>query len=104
MKNQRISIPEDDDHVVVPFRPRNALGAAPAHHAASHIQQPPRSRDESPEDFRHRMLANTAALAFTIVLTVIGFWLATSIADMRKTQDCVLAGRRDCAPIAAPHD
>jgi hypothetical protein len=25
-----------------------------------------------------------------------------SIADLRKTQDCVLAGRRDCAPISVP--
>jgi len=26
-----------------------------------------------------------------------------SIADLRKTQDCVLMGRRDCARISAPH-
>ena len=39
---------------------------------------------ESPEDFRHRMLANAAALVFTVVLIVVGFWLATSIADMRR--------------------
>jgi len=25
------------------------------------------------------------------------------IADLRKTQDCVLMGRRDCAHITAPH-
>ena len=33
----------------------------------------------------------------------IGIWLAVSIADLRKTQDCVLMGRRDCARIAVPH-
>jgi hypothetical protein len=49
------------------------------------------------------MLANIAAFAFTIALTAIGIWLAMSIADLRNTQDCVLMGRRDCAPISTPH-
>ena len=62
----------------------------------SRYEQP---RDE-PDDFRHRMLANIAAFAFTVALTAIGIWLAMSIADMRKTQDCVLMGRRDCARIS----
>ena len=48
------------------------------------------------------MLANMAAFAFTVALTAIGIWLAMSIADLRKTQDCVLMGRRDCAHIASP--
>jgi hypothetical protein len=48
------------------------------------------------------MLANVAAFAFTVALTAIGIWLAMSIADLRKTQDCVLMGRRDCAQISAP--
>ena len=47
------------------------------------------------------MLANVAALSFTVALTAIGIWLAMSIADLRKTQDCVLMGRRDCARISA---
>jgi len=47
------------------------------------------------------MLANVAAIAFTVALMAIGIWLALSIADMRKTQDCVLTGRRDCARIYA---
>ena len=42
------------------------------------------------------MLANVAAFAFTVALTAVGIWLAMSIADLRKTQDCVLMGRRDC--------
>jgi hypothetical protein len=57
-----------------------------------------RTREE-PDDFRHRMLANIAAFAFTVALLAIGIWLAMSIADMRRTQDCVLMGRRDCARI-----
>ena len=57
---------------------------------------------EEPDDFRHRMLANIAAFAFTVALTAIGIWLAMSIADMRRTQDCILLGQRDCARIATP--
>jgi hypothetical protein len=61
-----------------------------------------RSREE-PDDFHQRMLANVAAFAFTVALTAVGLWLAISIADLRKTQDCVLMGRRDCARILVPH-
>ena len=57
-----------------------------------------RPRDE-PDDFHRRMLANIAAFAFTVALTAIGIWLAMSIADLRRTQDCVLMGRRDCVHI-----
>ena len=67
--------------------------------AANDLSRYERPRDEA-DDFRHRMLANVAALAFTVALTAIGIWLAMSIADLRKTQDCVLMGRRDCARIS----
>ena len=67
--------------------------------AASDLSRYERPRDGDSDDFRHRMLANVAALAFTVALTAIGIWLAVSIADLRKTQDCVLMGRRDCARI-----
>jgi hypothetical protein len=55
---------------------------------------------EEPDDFRHRMLANVAAFAFTVALAAIGIWLAISIADLRRTQDCGLMGRRDCVRIS----
>ena len=39
------------------------------------------------------------------VISAVAIWLAMSIADLRKTQDCVLMGRRDCARISVvPHD
>jgi hypothetical protein len=106
--NTQRPITTDDEHRVLKFRPRT-LGRPPG----EPVQQPDsrrepndlsryeRDRDE-PDDFRHRMLANLAALAFTVALTAIGIWLAMSIADMRKTQDCVLMGRRDCAHISTP--
>ena len=95
------------------FRPRTT--PSPVVHRGGGIVQPlhavPEPLDltryeqprEQPDDFRHRMLANIAALAFTIALTAIGIWLAVSIADLRRTQDCVLMGRRDCVRIATPH-
>ncbi len=107
MKPQRPTN-SDGEHVVVSFRPRTSAqppgrqaqpetpGAKPAANDLSSYELP---RDE-PDDFRHRMLANIAALAFTVALTAIGIWLAVSIADLRKTQDCVLMGRRDCARIS----
>ena len=96
------------------FRPRtSALRRSPGQRApAAACTPPPKPLDlsryeqprEEPDDFRHRMLANVAALAFTVALTAIGIWLAMSIADLRKTQDCVLMGRRDCAKISrSPH-
>ena len=123
MKTQRPII-TDDEHVVLKFRPRtsahppggreepdpaksfnnktsssNKTPNSNTSPAASDLSRYERPRDEG-DDFRHRMLANVAALAFTVALTAIGIWLAVSIADLRKTQDCVLMGRRDCARIS----
>jgi hypothetical protein len=33
------------------------------------------------------------------MLALAGVWLAMQLAEMRKNQDCVLSGRRNCAPI-----
>jgi len=59
-------------------------------------------RDETPDDYRHRMIVNIVALAFVAVLGLIGYWLADTMATMRKNQDCVLTGRRGCTPIDIP--
>jgi len=112
VKTQRPII-TNDEHVVLKFRPRTSAqppgrrdeqpDQAKAQQAANDLSRYERRRDEA-DDFRHRMLANVAALAFTVALTAIGIWLAVSIADLRKTQDCVLMGRPDCARISAmPH-
>ncbi len=117
MKIQRPITSEvsQDEHRVLKFRPRTLAqppgrrgypgdqalkedaGAEP-----NDLSRYERAREE-PDDFRHRMLANIAAFAFTVALTAVGIWLAMSIADLRKTQDCVLMGRRDCARISTPH-
>ena len=122
MKNQR-PIATEEEHRVLQFRPRNTPQSpvvktpawrsnavvTPLHHDSAHETaglprldlsryQAPR---EEPDDFRHRMLANVAAFAFTVALTAVGIWLAMSIADLRRTQDCVLMGRRDCIRISS---
>ncbi|HEV7877659.1 hypothetical protein [Bradyrhizobium sp.] len=107
MKSQRPVI-EDDEHRVLKFRPRTQAKPPGREARQNDVRPEPndlsryeRSREE-PDEFRHRMLANMAAFAFTVALTAIGIWLAMSIADLRKTQDCVLMGRRDCAHISSP--
>jgi hypothetical protein len=89
MGKQRPEI-SDDKHVVLQFRPRRPTGPAasrPTENSAEAASpdQPPRRPpvSDQPDDFRHRMLANAAAFAFTIALTAVGLWLAMSIAGLR---------------------
>jgi hypothetical protein len=60
------------------------------------------SKFEQPEteaDYRHRMKMNLLGLAVTVVLMVVGAWLVTTLADIQKSQDCYLSGRRNCTQI-----
>jgi len=114
VKNQQ-PIASEEEHRVLKFRPRTMAhppgrrgderdhvfreDASGEPNDLSRYEKP---RDE-PDNFRQRMLANLAALAFTVALTAVGIWLAMSIADLRKTQDCVLMGRRNCAHISTSH-
>lgn len=88
---------------VVKFQPRTSETTAGPRSRSGENGSIHNDRSAEPDDFRHRMWANAAALAFTVALTAVGIWLAVSIADMRKTQDCILMGRRNCAPITEPH-
>ena len=94
-----------DEHRVLKFPPRTTDRLPRSHQSttepdADHglAQRPGGDAD----DFHHRMLTNIAALIFTVALTGLGIWLAISIADLRRTQDCVLMGRRDCARVSTP--
>lgn len=58
--------------------------------------------DNEPDDFRHRMVTNALAFAFIALLIGGAIWLADSMLTMRKNQDCVLYGKRNCSPIEAP--
>ena len=47
------------------------------------------------------MFVNAAAFLFVLALIGAGLWLADSMAELRRNQDCVLAGHRNCLPIEA---
>ena len=57
-------------------------------------------RSEEPDDYRHRMLNNVAALLFVVALGAAGLWIADTMAQMRTNQDCVLSGRSGCPPVS----
>jgi hypothetical protein len=87
----------------VPFRRRGASGTGTQRTSAP----PPDTPDglakyeggAIEDNYRHRMAVNLAGFVFTIALAAAGVWLAVTIADMRKNQDCFLSGRRNCTPI-----
>jgi hypothetical protein len=102
----------DDEHVVLQFRPRpgsplaqrgNRSSLAPQLEVANDLSRYEQVRDDA-DDYRQRMLANIAAIAFTVALLAIGIWLTVSIAKLRRTQDCVLMGRHDCVQITVTHN
>lgn len=59
-------------------------------------------RDEEPINYARRMLMNVIAIAVVAILIAVGVWLADTIAQMERDQDCVLQGRHNCAPIEVP--
>jgi hypothetical protein len=90
--------PNDPEGRVLPFRRRGSL-------FATHRPPPSPVRDiekfergDADDDYRHRMVVNAMAAAATILLIAVGIWIANTMAMMRKNQDCVLSGKRNCNP------
>ena len=54
------------------------------------------------DNYRHRMVNNLLAFALLSLLVYCGIWLATTMAQLRSSQDCALTGRTNCAPIKLP--
>lgn len=94
--------PDDEKGRVVPFRrkPRMPLPGPPPKGPIDDLNK--YAKRGEPDDYRQRMINNGLGLVTLVVLGGIGVWLASSIAEMRKNQDCVLSGRRNCAEIPAP--
>lgn len=88
------------DHRVLRFRPRGAFFTRPLPAPVQDLSK--YQGGAEPDDYRHRMRMNAAGLAATVVLVLIGVWIANTLAELRKNQDCALAGRRDCAVTQAP--
>lgn len=57
---------------------------------------------DEPIDYRHRMMMNLIALAILVSLVVVGVWIADTISDLEREQDCLMQGRSNCAPIELP--
>ena len=57
---------------------------------------------EPPEDEGNRHVENAMLLGFLAVLVGAGVWLLSTMADVRKVQDCAVQGRRNCATIEVP--
>jgi hypothetical protein len=79
----------DDDGRVIRFRRR--MGTSPRNHASNspirdfernHSPVPDLAKYECPEsdaEYRHRMVMNAIALAFTSLLILAGLWLANNM-------------------------
>ena len=57
---------------------------------------------DEPIDYRHRMIMNLIAVAILISLVVVGVWIADTISELQREQDCLMQGRSNCAPIEVP--
>jgi len=55
-------------------------------------------------DYGRRMLMNVIAVVIVVLLVSVGVWIADTITDMQKVQNCTLQGRQNCAPIAVPNN
>jgi hypothetical protein len=97
----------DDGKRVIRFRPRGA-GASGWRWTLPRPAEPPVAglgkfeQTAGEDDYRHRMTMNALALLVTTILVAVGLWLAVSIAEMVKNQDCFLQGRRNCEKIVIP--
>ena len=61
-----------------------------------------RTGPEPPEEEGNRNVENAVLLGFLAVLVGAGIWLLSTMADVRKAQDCAAQGRRNCETIEVP--
>jgi hypothetical protein len=57
-------------------------------------------RDDGPEPDSRR--AAVIGLAVVLVLVVAAYFLVGALQRNAEMEDCLMSGRRNCAPIAAP--
>ena len=77
-----------DDGKIVAFRNRSE-------HVGETAPEP------QPEEF-DRTRANVAALVFAAILVLVGWWLVEKLSTSSRIEDCLMAGRNNCAPIETP--
>ncbi len=88
-----------------PRRPRKPLFASarpqPVEDDVDDFARFEQEQDE-PIDYRHRMIMNLIAVAILTSLVCLGVWIADTISDLQREQDCLMQGRSNCAPIEIP--
>ena len=94
--------PNDSERRVLSFRSRGSPGAHNLPSPVEDLGRYERPADDSPDEYRHRMITNGLAVVAVVLLVALGWWIADTMAQMRKNQDCVLSGRRGCTPVATP--
>jgi len=87
---------------VIHFRPRQAgfrtPDKGPRPQGAAGLRRPLLAREDA-DDPLHRRRIHALGLAFCLILTVVGVWLANEFTEMKRIQDCVLSGRTGCIPL-----
>lgn len=79
------------------------LDVEPADDLAQYEQA--REQDQDLQDldevinYRQRTLMNVIAMVVITFLVSTGVWLADTIGDMERDQDCMMQGRVNCAPL-----
>ncbi|MBN8958926.1 MAG: hypothetical protein J0H17_20545 [Rhizobiales bacterium] len=61
-----------------------------------------RDDNDDEETPRERLVINLVLLGLAVLLVGGGVWLANAIFDMRRVQDCAMAGRKNCERIVVP--
>lgn len=92
----------DSEPRVVRFRRRPGGAAPPGSDRGDRLDTDLTAYARSPEDpaeYRRRQAVNAAVFLFVALLIGAAIWLADTMADMRRNQDCVLSGRRGCTPV-----
>jgi hypothetical protein len=101
--------PSEPDRTVVPFRnglrrhaAQPATPSDPAQGPVRDLSGYERTTQDGPEEYRHRMAMNGLGALVLIALMAAGWWIADSMANLRKNQDCALSGRKNCEKIEVP--
>jgi hypothetical protein len=95
-------VPRDEKRGrVLPFR-RGRAAVPPPTEPDAPVEGVEKYAQGEPDDYRQRMINNGLGLLACILLVAGGIWIANTMAEMRRNQDCVFSGRRNCTPIPAP--
>ena len=93
------------------FRPRGRPGERPPSGSASEPHDRESEllddlaqyeQEDDNDSYPHRMLMNVIAVAVVAMLVGVGVWIADTIAELQRDQDCVMQGLQNCAPIEVP--